>query len=93
MDLAKTQKLQDLPSLWVHVVDTADADHEGHLGLRLHIEAALCLGLPLQSDQVLLLLQDECNLLAPDHKQSQSIIEQGVGPSLSSDTCLSQLLR
>ena len=41
--------------LGVHVVDTADADHEQQLCLRLDIEAAVGLGLALEADKVLLL--------------------------------------
>ena len=47
VDLTETQQLQDFPSLWVHIINTTDANHKGHLGLRLNIEAALDLGLPL----------------------------------------------
>ncbi len=36
-------------------VQTADADHEDHLGLRGHVEATLGLGLALEADNVLLL--------------------------------------
>jgi len=31
-DLAQTQKLQDFAGLWVHCIDTADADDEEKLG-------------------------------------------------------------
>ena len=55
MDLAQAQQLQDLARLGVHVIDAADADDEGQLALRLHVEAALALGLPLQPDEILLL--------------------------------------
>mmetsp|Transcript_18150 Transcript_18150/g.46475 ORF Transcript_18150/g.46475 Transcript_18150/m.46475 type:complete len:223 (+) Transcript_18150:126-794(+) len=56
VDLAQPEQLQDLAGLGVHVVDTTDADHEHDLRLGLDVEAVLGLGLPLQADQVLLLV-------------------------------------
>ena len=41
--------------LWVHVIDTADADDKSHFSLRLYIEPILGLGLPLEPDQILFL--------------------------------------
>lgn len=55
VDLAQSQQLEDLAALGVHVIDTPDAHHKGQLGLWLYIEASLCLCIPLQPDQVLLL--------------------------------------
>jgi hypothetical protein len=54
-DLAQPQELQDLAGLGVHVVDTPDPDDKQKLGLRLDIEPALQLGLPLDTDEVRLL--------------------------------------
>ena len=58
--LVDTARADDalLPSaadLWVHVIDTADADDKGHFGLRLYIEPVLGLCLPLEPDQILFL--------------------------------------
>mmetsp|Transcript_33672 Transcript_33672/g.95271 ORF Transcript_33672/g.95271 Transcript_33672/m.95271 type:complete len:306 (+) Transcript_33672:36-953(+) len=55
VDLAEAEQLQDLPGLGMHVVDTADANHEHDLSLRGHMEATLGLGLALQADEVILL--------------------------------------
>jgi len=43
VDLAETEKLEDLLGLWVHVAHTADADHEHELGLWLAEVVACCL--------------------------------------------------
>ncbi|GMF20350.1 unnamed protein product [Phytophthora fragariaefolia] len=54
LDLAQTQELQDLAHLGGHANDTADADHEGELGLSGHVEVASRLGLTAQNHALLL---------------------------------------
>lgn len=54
VDLAQAHELEDLAGLGVDAVDTADADHEGKLGLRLAEEVAGLLGLAAKAHKVAL---------------------------------------
>ena len=58
-DLAKSQQLQDLLGLWVHVVDTTNANDKGKLGLWLHIEPTAQLCFSLKPDKILFLQQTQ----------------------------------
>ena len=59
VELAQAQQLQDLAGLGAHVVDTADANHESDLGLRLNEEGAGSLSITTSLDQ----LQLTCTVL------------------------------
>ena len=48
VDLTEPEKLEHLLDLGGHLVDTADTDDKGQLGLGGHVEVALLLSLPLQ---------------------------------------------
>jgi len=56
VDLAKTEKLEDLTDLGGDLVDTTDTHHEGELGLSGNIVVAFLLSFSLQSKLVELLL-------------------------------------
>mmetsp|Transcript_21669 Transcript_21669/g.41371 ORF Transcript_21669/g.41371 Transcript_21669/m.41371 type:complete len:289 (-) Transcript_21669:90-956(-) len=57
IDLPQAQQLKDLSGLRVHVINTAQADHERQLRLRFYIETTLGFCRAPQSHSVLLLLQ------------------------------------
>lgn len=56
VDLAETEQLHDLLLLGGQLVDTADTDHEGKLGLALHEEVASSSGVTLVLDELLVSL-------------------------------------
>jgi len=56
-NLPKPQQLHDCPHLRMHVIDTPNTDDKHQLGLRLHIKPTLQLCLPLQTDQLRVLLR------------------------------------
>lgn len=55
-DLAQAQQLQDFALLRVHLRDTADAGHNGDLGLRLEVVVPLSGSLATETHQLLLLV-------------------------------------
>ena len=55
VDLAEAQELEDLTDLGGDSDDTADTDHEHHLGLRRDLDVAGRLGLAAEADGVVLL--------------------------------------
>ena len=58
MDLTQAKQLQDLPALWVHVIDTPDSHDKCQLAFWLHIVAIVGLCLPFEPNEVSLL---QCN--------------------------------
>jgi hypothetical protein len=55
VDLTQPKELEDLADLGRDLVDTADAHHEGQLGLPEHVEVSLLLRLSLQPEQNLII--------------------------------------
>ena len=53
MDLAKTEKLQNLTDLGVDSDDTTDADNESNLGARLYVDVTSGLGFTAEVDLLL----------------------------------------